>query len=873
MPFNTFDPLKNKETLKQVTDAKLRSLTQKFENTAPPSNQVDGPWVQDKDSFEKNSFFPSIQIQGKRWDQVYPYRIVVVRPTSGNKFQVVSTGGGAVETISSEQAGRLQIDFVPTDSAWSFQLPITPQQLSISNTFAINSMATLRGYGEEHGGTKFKMISMSGSFGVWPYRGNVNPSAQEPTSSLGTLFGGTLQAFSNLQDNIRRTVATFSGGNGNPGPSTPDVEASIGGVAGTGYAQALLLDQFLEQYAERKKTSAWADYRLAFDIPKQNQTFLVTPIAFAYNQAADSPNEYKFQLQLKAYRRVTLDQSVSALAVAPADPQSSNTLQNILRGINEARRTLGSAYNLVRAVRSDVNTPFQALRETSLFIKNLAGLVASVADLPDNIIQDAKFAIADSVSNINQAGLTIAGITAKLRGDIESVKSFKREREGLPLGTAIDENTVLSSATSPVNKLFDIPAQNFDLFDLVSSEQVLFSEAAQDAIDQEVARVSLLTADDIKQNKQVLQDLAFQISNAFGTGDETFARIYSKAEPRARLQPITIDEYDVLKKLYEVVQGLDVLTLNDQINLNQQSAYDFVRAEAEDAGITFEESSAKVRAPVPFGQTIEQIAARYLGNAERWLEIATLNNLKSPYIDEVGFTRPMLSNGDGRQFNIQSSEDLFVGQRIQLFSNVQPVQRRTIIDIERISETNFLITVDGLDNLEIFTTVQNAQMRAFLPGTVNSQDQIFIPSDLPVRDDLVTRPVPITQDDALTGLSKIDLLLTDSNDLAVDPFGDLRFSFGLTNLFQALKLKFITEPGSLLRSPEFGSGLRPGISNADLTAENVFETISRLISQDARFAGIERLQVIQEGPVFTINLSVFIANGLGVYPITFQLAS
>jgi len=842
---------------------------------AKPSDVVKGVWKSDaKDGFEAGSFFPSIDIQGSRWDKLFPYRLVVVRPKQNSGlYEVVSVGGSAVNVSTSKSDDQFRIRFEPVDQSWSFRLPITPQQLSISNQFAINTSATLRGIVEEHGGTKFKMISMVGTFGVWPYRGNVNTTTPEPPSSLQTLFGGTLQAFSTLKTNIQRTFSTLKGTNPNPSPSQPDVANSIGGYAGTGYAQALLLDQFLEQYSERKKFPEWSSYRLAFDIPKQNQTYLVTPIMFTYSQSADSPNEYKFSLQLKAFRRIRLDKNLEPSSVAVPSPLGANTLQRILRALTDARRALGSAYNLVRSVRSDVSAPFNALRETTLFVKNLAGLAASVVDLTDNIISDAKFAIADSLANLDQASLIASAIGAKLMGDIDKVKEFKRVREGLPLGTAIEENTILSSKTSPINTIFDNPAQNFDLFNQLDIYSVNFPSSIMNAINDEINRVSLLTVDDIQQHRNTLQELAYQISNAFGTSNDTFAQIYGRPTPKKRLQPITIDEYDILKKLYDVIQLMGVLTMDDSIQQNQNSAYEFVKAEANDAGLVFEDSTSKIRAPVPFGLTIEQIAARYLGNSERWLEIVTLNALKPPYIDEVGFIRTFLSNGDGRQFNISSVDDLYIGQTIFLFSNTQPKQRRKIINIEKVNDTNYLITVDGLDNLAIFTTSDNAKMQAYLPGTVNSQDQIFIPSDLPVSEDLVTRPVPATKDDELTGLSKIDLLLTDDNDIAIDAFGDFRLAYGLTNIFQALKLKFITEPGQLLRFPGFGSGLRPGISNADINAQDVYNIISALIAQDNRFAGIENLQIIQEGPIFTVNLSVFMANGLGVYPISFKLTT
>jgi hypothetical protein len=846
-------------------------------STSESKNQdsVLGPWKsENSESLEKDSFFPSIDIQGSRWSKLYPYSLVVVEQQGDGKYSVVSRSGGSLSSsffTVEERPDLFRLSFKPTENYWMFQLPITPQQLSISNQFAINTSATLRGVVEEHGGTKFKMINMSGTFGVWPFRGSQNATTPDAPNSLQTLFGGTLNAFSSLSSSISRTISTLKGKSPAKKPKEVDVSTKAGGFAGTGYAQALLLDQFLEQYAERKKRPDWANRRLAFHIPKQNQTYLVTPLVFTYSQSADSPNEYKFNLQLKAYRRIKLDFNPSPSNVNVPRPLESNTLQSVLRTISEARRTLGSAYNLVRAVRSDVNAPFNALRETALFVKNLSGLAASIVDLPDNIISDSKFAIADAIADTSQATSILNSVTAKLAGDVDKVKEFKRQREGLPLGTAIDENTVLSSKISPINNLFENPAQNFDLFNQIDVNSVSFPPAVQDAIENEINRVSLLTVDDIQRHRNTLQELAYQISNAFGTGDQTFSDVYRRAAPKTRLQPITIDEFSILKKLYDVIQLMGVLTINDDVQKNQNAAYEFVRAEAQSANITFEDSQSKIRAPVPFGLTIEQIAARYLGNSERWLEIVTINALKAPYIDEVGFQRSFLSNGDGRQFNVDSAENLYIGQKIFLFSNTQPKQKRTIINIEKINDTNFLITVDGLDNLGIFTTSANAKMQAYLPGTVNSQDQIFIPSDLPVPEDLATRPVPATKDDELTGLSKIDILLGDDNDIAVDAFGDLRLSYGLTNIFQALKLKFITEPGQLLRFPSFGSGLRPGISNADINAQNVYNIISALIAQDPRFSGIERLQITQEGPIFTVNLSVFIANGLGVYPISFKL--
>merc|ERR1712146_557222 len=125
----------------------------------------------------------------------------------------------------------------------------------------------------------------------------------------------------------------------------------------------------------------------------------------------------------------------------------------------------------------------------------------------------------------------------------------------------------------------------------------------------------------------------------------------------------------LVEAIYEAIQGMDYFTANKQLdNQNIQNPLEYVGGLASESGIAFEISSSKYLAPVPFGLTIEQISLRYLKDANRWVEIATLNNLKSPYIDEDGFERFFLSNGDGRQFNIDSDENLFVGQKISLTS-------------------------------------------------------------------------------------------------------------------------------------------------------------------------------------------------------------
>src|SRR5690606_25110873 len=87
-------------------------------------------------------FWAPMDIDPSRWDKLFPYRLVVIDAKTG---QIVGgqSGSPSVKVISNE--GNTIINFEPLGRKWVFRLPITPEQLSITDQFAINTSATLRG--------------------------------------------------------------------------------------------------------------------------------------------------------------------------------------------------------------------------------------------------------------------------------------------------------------------------------------------------------------------------------------------------------------------------------------------------------------------------------------------------------------------------------------------------------------------------------------------------------------------------------------------------------------------------------------------------------------------------------------------------------
>jgi phage baseplate assembly protein W len=122
-------------------------------------------------------------------------------------------------------------------------------------------------------------------------------------------------------------------------------------------------------------------------------------------------------------------------------------------------------------------------------------------------------------------------------------------------------------------------------------------------------------------------------------------------------------------------------------------------------------------------------------------------------------------------------------------------------------------------------------------------------------------------------MSRIDVLLDDSGDIAMNSFGEIRIAAGMQNLIQALKLKFSTPTGRLLKHPEYGAGLTPGMSTADVRARDIYRIVRAAIEADPRFSAIQRLDIDIKGTTITVSLAVNLANGQGIFPISFALNS
>jgi hypothetical protein len=837
-------------------------------------------------------FFSPWVIKPERWNKTFPYRLLVYDVSKGAIVAGSSGSGNVTNEYSYLEGNGFILSQEAADPNWIYNFQLTPQQFTVADQYSINTTSTMRGIVEEHNGVKFKNVTIAGTTGVWPKKPTIAGTPKAP-SFLGSALGGTLEATKKLNESLSR-IANAATGKHPSGSTNWDKPEDLGQIQSTGYYQALLLSQFLERYAQAKKNPENKSWRLVLDNPKENQSFVVTPINFSLQKNQQHPHMYNYSLQLKAWKRINL-------SIQPIDPPTfqgidANFLQRMNSTIRETRRALSNSINLIKAVRGDFQGPLNTLRQTALAVKDLGGLAFTAADLPRQIQNDYKSSLKDalyitrnsfkrdSTQRANQgtggassSSLKNSSSTVRAAAAVSAITSDKLTHEGVSdsfvASGALGVGASQLNQVDPLNNIFQNPEENFELFDSVNLDSLTLTPEQTQRIEDEIENIRLINIDDLRNFRNTIESLAYDIANNFGAGDSTYAYVYGKPTPKTRIFEMTTEENELLTYLYETIQCYDVLTATlswDDIKI--ESPLGYVGGIAKDAGLTFNDSSSKFLVPVPFGLTIEAIAARYLANPDRWIEIATLNNLRSPYIDETGFTYSFLSNGDGRQFNVDdSSQKLYIGQRIVLQSDTVPQFIRNVVSVEKISDTNYLITVDGLANLDSLTTIGNARMRGYLPGTVNSQNQIYIPSDAPSDPDDRVKKIDAFSEDKLVKISKVDFLITDDGDLALNSLGEFRLAAGLNNLIQALKIKVKTKKNTLLNHLDFGLGLTQGISVADIEAGELINEFNRIIKQDPRYSRVSRIQIKVQPPQITIDMAVEVANGNGVIPISFTV--
>lgn len=797
--------------------------------------------------------FSAINIDGNAWSTYRPYQLCIV--------EVKPDGNGVRYAVT----------------PWKFTLPISPQELTIDTPVASEVRATLTGITEQHSGAPFQMISFSATTGMVP--ATLIPGLPDrntaPLQSGTPIFAGTVTAASNL-------VATAKGFGAQPPnlnkftlATTPGDPDSIF-VKSTGFYQFQLLKQFLQAYIAMKKSPApvknldkdktAAPYskidprnvRLAFCTWKDSSVYLCTLGNFRESRQASAPLEYNYSMSLKAWARVQLDQGFASDLkdggrLAGLNPSS---VQKALATVQQAIAVVNATIALIQAVVQDVvsvvNGIADVMRTVASALKSIAGLVQTVADLPATLQNECLDPIRNQWRNIRTqwAGLQSAA------GQVIDAAMTASQNAGLGNPAAA------VSVTDQID--FQAPATAAALQDMLASfspNQLQLPQALAAAIRAQGQRVQALTATDFAVMRDQVLAFIDDYTELIGAGDPEYARLYGRPI-RKPVKVADANDFQMLFALQDAAQVLDGLSASAPLtNTSLPTSIDYIAGLAEQSGVVFKRPVSKFAIPFPHGGTLEQLAQQYLGDSDRWMEIAALNGLQQPYVDEEGLEQPLLVNADAATVVVADSEQLFLGQTVYLAAAGVIRQTRHILSIKNVASGYVVLTLDGLASLNAFTVAAGSQLQYFTPNTVNSQKVLYIPSDQVGLTPFDSRDIPgVDQFDPLINLVGIAVAVDSKNDLIFSPSGRSQSAVGLQNIIQKIRIMLATPLGSILHYPALGFKLQVGANLSEVNANQVLDQARKMFTSDPVFSGLNSGLVELRGNAMILSLNVGIAS-------------
>jgi len=526
---------------------------------------------------------------------------------------------------------------------------------------------------------------------------------------------------------------------------------------------------------------------------------------------------------------------------------------------------------------SVLTTAYVALADLNLWVKSGLNEELSLADVP-SIIPSRFYYIVENWSVFKNKLLNIS----------ENYSNPSRLRDEMDSFVEI-VNIYKTDTTKRIPNISNLMSNYFTVFDSILINDIPTSLIEQKQIDAEIKRVTSFNKNDFIAIRKRLQDGRDAVADSIGASDKDYNRIYTRSSLPTLLSR-SIPQIQVSLAFHQGAQIVDDILANQNI-LKTEAFIDpfaFARSNANNPDIDIRSYSSGRLVKLNYGETLQTLAYRTMGDQNRWIEIAISNGLKPPYIDETGEKVPLLVNAKNNIINLSKTdtngnankEKIYVNQIVILQSNIERTpDQRVVVSIKEVPVSGeLIIELSGKSDLEKYKITDQAHVRVFKPNTINSNFYILIPSTDAVQQKFKEDPWFLKSNAEDEKRAGVDLLIDNDSDIVLTPLGEILLSYGVNNASQAVKILMSTIKGSLTKYQDYGVPALIGTRNQEpeLIKQQLSEDIANQILNDNRFERLDSLSVEYIGnqdaaSAYRITMSVVLSGGSVVIPISFSV--